>query len=140
LDDSRPPEANSVRLMCVPDLRVAGLYRLGCQMLSDPGLNEFAHEPFLLELDVVMLEARQGLSYLGRRLAESGDTSTLVAYWLYRNAGRLQDCVRAIQNERTIAVLTDDRLVRANAQVQRGLRDSLSCIKTVRELRSVAYE
>jgi hypothetical protein len=37
-------------------------------------------------------------------------------------------------------VLTDERLVRANAQAQRGVRESLSCIKAVRELRSVAYE
>lgn len=77
---------------------------------------------------------------IGTRIANSGDTSVLVSYWLYRNAGRLQECVHSLQNERTIAVLTDERLVRANSQAQRGLRESLACIKTVRELRSVAYE
>ena len=128
------------RALCVPDLRVAELYERGCELLSYPGLCEFEHESFLLELDVVMLDARHGSSYLGRRIANSGDTSSLVSYWLLRNASRLQDCVRALQNERTIAVLTDERLVRANAQVQRGLKESLTCIKAVRELRSVAYE
>ena len=127
-------------LLSVPDLRVANLYERGCVLLAQPGLCEFEHEAFLLELDVVMLDARQGSSYLGRRIATSGDTSVLVSYWLYRNARRIQECVHGLQNERTIAVLTDERLVRANAQVQRGLKESLSCIKTVRELRSVAYE
>lgn len=133
-------DAPSPEVLTVPDLRVANLYERGCVLLAQPGLCEFEHEAFLLELDVVMLDARQGSSYLGRRIAKSGDTSVLVSYWLYRNARRLQECVHGLQNERTIAVLTDERLVRANAQVQRGLKESLSCIKTVRELRSVAYE
>ena len=133
-------DAPGTEVLTVPDLRVANLYERGCVLLAQPGLCEFEHEAFLLELDVVMLDARQGSSYLGRRIAKSGDTSVLVSYWLYRNSSRLQECVRAMQNERMIAVLTDERLVRANAQVQRGLKESLSCIKTVRELRSVAYE
>jgi hypothetical protein len=135
-----PKNAPDSVLLSVPDLRVAELYERGCVLLAQPGLCEFEHEAFLLELDVVMLDARQGSSYLGSRIAKSGDTSVLVSYWLYRNARRIQECVHGLQNERTIAVLTDERLVRANAQVQRGLKESLSCIKTVRELRSVAYE
>ena len=135
-----PGDLPGPRLLCTPDLRAAALYQRGCALLSSPGLCGHAHEAFLLELDLVMMDARRGASYLGRRIAQSGDTSALVAYWLFRNAGRLQDCVREMQNERTICVLTDERLVRANAQAQRGVRESLSCIKAVRELRSVAYE
>ena len=134
----QPCDANTTDKLSGPDLRVASLYKAGCELLPYPGLSEFEHGPFLNKLDVVMLEARQGLNYLGRRLANEKETSTLVSYWLFRNHTRIQDCVNAIKTERMIEVLTDERLVRASAQVQRGLREGLTSIKSVRELRSLA--
>ncbi len=134
----QPCDATKADRLSGPDLRVASIYKQGCELLAHPGLSEFEHGLFLNKLDVVMLEARHGLSYLGRRLAKAKETSTLVSYWLFRNHARIQDCINSIKTERMIEVLTDERLVRASAQVQRGLKEGLTSIKAVRELRSQA--
>ena len=136
----QPCDSTLTNKLSGPDLRVARLYKEGCALLAYPGLSEFEHGPFLNKLDIVMLEARQGLNYLGRRLAHENETSTLVSYWLFRNHTRILDCVNSIKTERMIEVLTDERLVRASAHVQRGLREGLISIKSVRELRSLDHE
>lgn len=133
---AKPPRS----LVTLPDQRVAQLYVRACELLALPGLSDFMHEHFFQEMDVVMLEARQGLSYLGRRISERGQASALVAYWLLRNQGRILDAVNDLKNERTVAVLTDERMSRAKSSVQRGLRDSLTSIKTARELKEGPWD
>jgi len=134
--EAKPPRS----LETLPDQRVAQLYERACELLALPGLSDFMHEHFFQEMDVVMLEARQGLSYLGRRISEGGQASALVAYWLLRNQGRILDAVNDLKNERTVAVLTDERMSRAKSSVQRGLRDSLTSIKTSRELKEGPWD
>jgi hypothetical protein len=126
-------------LVCEADVRVQRLYHQGCEVLSTP-LNPFEQDHFLQLLDVVMLEARQGLGYFGRRLASRGDTSALVAYWLLRNQALVQETVNELQYERTLSILTDDKIARARAYVQRGLREGISALAEVRSLRAVAWE
>ena len=127
-------------MVTLPDQRVAQLYERACELLALPGLSDFMHEHFFQEMDVVMLEARQGLSYPGRRISEGGQASALVAYWLLRNQGRILDAVNDLKNERTVAVLTDERMSRAKSSVQRGLRDSLTSIRTARELKEGPWD
>ena len=134
--EAKPPRS----LVTLPDQRVAQLYERACELLALPGLSDLMHEHFFQEMDVVMLEARQGLSYLGRRISEGGQASALVAYWLLRNQGRILDAVNDLKNERTVAVLTDERMSRAKSSVQRGLRDSLTSIKTARELKEGPWD
>ena len=134
--EAKPPRS----LVTLPDQRVAQLYQRACELLALPGLSDLMHEHFFQEMDVVMLEARQGLSYLGRRISEGGQASALVAYWLLRNQGRILDAVNDLKNERTVAVLTDERMSRAKSSVQRGLRDSLTSIKTARELKEGPWD
>jgi len=131
---------NQRSLVALPDQRVAELYERACGLLALPGLSDFMHEHFFQEMDVVMLEARQGLSYLGRRISERGQGSALVAYWLLRNQGRILDAVNNLKNERTVEVLTDERMSRAKSSVQRGLRDSLISIKITRELKEGPWD
>ena len=127
-------------LVPLADLSVSRIYERACELLSSPTLNRFEHAHFLQELDVVMLVARQGQGYLGRRLAESGDTSTLVAYWLLRNHERVLECVSELKNERTMGILTEEKISRARSHVQRGLRDSLGGLEAARELRKGSWE
>ena len=134
--EAKPPRS----LVTLPDQRVAQLYERACELLALPGLSDLMHEHFFQEMDVVMLEARQGLSYLGRRISEGGQASALVAYWLLRNQGRILDAVNDLKNERTVAVLTDERMSRAKSSVQRGLRDSLTSIRTARELKEGPWD
>lgn len=124
----------------VPDLRVAGLYDRVCERLSEPGFMPFAEEALLAQLDVVMGEAGQGLGYLGQRIEKRQDCSMLVSYWLFRNEDGVRSCIREITSERVIGVLVDERMSRAKAHAQGGLRCSLSSIQLVKDLRSTAWE
>ena len=45
-----------------------------------------------------------------------------------------------LKNERTVAVLTDERMSRAKSSVKRGLRDSLTSIKITRELKEGPWD
>lgn len=115
--------------------RAAGIYEHACEMLANPGLNEFAHGPFFQDLDLVMAEAKQGHGYLGKRIAQSGDTTTLVCYWLYRNLTHIAECLNELKSARVMRVVNDESTTRARAFVVRGLRDSMTGVRELRELR-----
>lgn len=127
-------EGISTALLCEADLRTQRMYWQACELFSSP-LNQFEQDHFLQDMDVVMLDARQGLGYFGQRLARLGDISALVAYWLLRNQSKLQEATHQLKNERTIAVLTDEHICRAKAHVQRGLREGLNSLLEVQGLK-----
>jgi len=101
------------------------------------------HEDFFARLDVVMLEARSGDSYLAGRIREQEEGLVLVHYWLYRNASNLTKCAQELQEEMAVEVLCHERLLRASSHISNKLRsniETLHNIKAMKERRKQAIE
>lgn len=125
------------------DLRVEEVYETACDLLSRRGLLQYMYEDFFARLDVVMLEARSGDSYLAGRIREQEEGLVLVHYWLYRNASNLTKCAQELQEEMALEVFCDERLLRASSHVSNKLRsdiETLQNIKAIKERRSQAIE
>ena len=92
---AKPPSAAATarrRLPSSPEnQRVEEVYEPACDLLSPSGLLQYVHEDLFVRLEIVMLEARSGDSYLAERIGEQAEGLLLVNYWLYRNASNLSN-------------------------------------------------
>jgi hypothetical protein len=144
---AKPPSAAATARRLVPsspeDQRVAEVYETACDLLSRRALLQYMHADFFDRLDVVMLEARSGGSYLAGRIKEQAEGLVLVQYWLYRNASNLSNCAQELHEEMALEVFCDERLLRASTHVSNKLRsniETLQNIKAIKERRSQAIE
>jgi hypothetical protein len=122
------------------DQRVLELYEQGCVLLGSMGLVPYMHEGFFMRLDVVMHEARESHSYLGRRIAQGSGEMVLVQYWLYRNAPRVTACVEQVLQGQVLDVMCDERLARASSHVSSKIHEGMSSLATVRSVKDGAGE
>ena len=122
------------------DQRLAELYEEVAELLSRRGLLLYMHEQLLCRLDLVMLEARSGANYLGRRLKGVEDELILVHYWMLRNARVISLCAQELQEEVALEVLCDERLARANTHVSNKIRNDIETLQSVRSLKDTRLE
>lgn len=117
------------------DARVATIYVEACRVLSLKGLVQLAYEDFFMRLDVVMMDARTGASYLGQRVKSAGDELFLVHYWLYRNSARVNACAQDLSDDMLLDVYSDERLMRANAYLSNRMRNDIETLNTVQGMK-----
>jgi hypothetical protein len=133
---AKPPKSFGVgQLESMPDIRVAEMYELGCQVLSERGLNQYMQEPFFIKLDKVMHEARAGQNYLGLRIKDRSAELFLVEYWLYRNASAVEAARHDLRDEQAIEVLADENLVRAKTAINSALRNNIASLQVVKAMK-----
>jgi hypothetical protein len=131
-----PPKSGlAAALSSTQDARVAAIYDEACRVLSMRGLMQLAYEDFFMRLDAVMLEARSGAGYLGRRVSSAGEELLLVHYWLYRNSARVNACNQELMEDMMLEIYADERLIRANAYVSTRIRNDIETLQTVKEMK-----
>jgi len=131
-----PPKSGlAAGVSSIQDARVAAIYDEACRVLSMRGLMQLAYEDFFMRLDAVMLEARSGAGYLGRRVSSAGEELLLVHYWLYRNSARVNACNQELMEEMMLEVYADERIMRANAYVSTRIRNDIETLQTVKEMK-----
>lgn len=123
------------KLESMPDIRVAEIYELGCQVLSERGLMQYMQESFFIKLDTVMHEAREGENYLGIRVKDRSAELFLVEYWLYRNASAVEAVRQDLRDEQAIDVLADEKLVRAKTAINSALRNNITSLQVVKAMK-----
>ena len=134
---SHPEPGQPFSMQCQ---RVLELYEHGCELLEQPGLLPYMHEGFFLRLDVVMHEARESHSYLGRRIAQRSGETVLVQYWLYRNAPRVTACVEQVLQGQVLEVMGDERLARASSHVSSKIYEGMSSLAMARTVKDEASD
>jgi len=135
-----PPSPEPARPVSMPDRRLLGLYKEGCELLGRPVLLPFMHEDFFTRMDVVMHEARVTQSYLGRRISERTGEALLVQYWLYRNASRVNGIVHKVLQAQVLDVLGDENIARARSHVIGNIQRGMSSLMTARSLKAMDIE
>jgi hypothetical protein len=123
------------KLESMPDIRVAEIYELGCQVLSERGLMQYMQESFFTKLDTVMHEARAGENYLGLRIKDRAAELFLVEYWLYRNASAVEAVRHDLRDEQAIEVLADENLVRAKTAINSALRNNITSLQVLTSMK-----
>ncbi len=133
---AKPPKPKkSDELMSAPDSRVALIYREGVKMFGKRALNEFADYEFFQRMDEVMLDARQGKNYLGRRCSESSDNlKLLVDYWILRNVNDISMLTHDARDARTLAMHTDPNISRAQMNLSRNLKNAMASLVDYRRI------
>ena len=133
---ARPPKGKANEVERMADSRVSTLFKQGVATLSRRGLLQHLEEEFFNKLDVVMVEAMDGINYLGKRIAQRCDRLMLDNYWLFRNADMVRDCINDILAERGLAAMMDERLQRARDALDSGLKNTLESLNTLRHAKS----
>jgi len=135
-----PSHPEPGQLVSMQDQRVLELYEQACDLLGSMGLVPYMHEGFFMRLDVVMHEARESHSYLGRRIAQGSGEMVLVQYWLYRNAPRVTACVEQVLQGQVLDVMGDERLARASSHVSSKIHEGMSSLAMARSVKDEASD
>lgn len=107
------------------DARLSEIHKEGLAIFDRKGMHQVNHEDFFLEMDRVMLDARNGASTLGQRLICAGSVDPLLDYWIFRNVPRISAVRRRILLTNSLQVLCDPNIERARNMADRSLSNLL---------------
>lgn len=132
LRDCKPPPREPGQVRTAPDQRAQRLHKKATEKLLGPPLLQHMEYEFFGELDVVMLEARDGQNYIGHRLRKNKDMQPLIEYWLYRNASLIERCRDDLRQERVGKEAMNPNTQRARSHGHKTLKTALQTLESLK--------